>query len=284
MLTVLESIKLSTEYLHKKGIESPRINAELLLSDILKCKRLDLYLKFDQPLKEDEIKTYRGYIGRRGKSEPLQYITGKVEFYGIEFRVNPSVLIPRQETEILIDAIIENVDKEKKLDILDIGTGSGNIAISLAKNLPCAVVTAIDDYPEALKTAVENAKTNFVENNIEFKQYNILNSHQYSVKKYDIIVSNPPYIPAGEFDQLQPELRLFEPRNALTDNEDGYKFFRIISEMANLILKEKGKLFFEAGKDQYKEILEIMERNNFKNLHVKKDYLNIERVIYGELK
>ena len=132
MITVLESINLSSEYLKNKGIESPRINAELLLAHILNCKRLNLYLSFEKPLTEEELQKYRELLRRRSKFEPLQYIIGKVEFYGIDFKVNTSVLIPRQETEIIVETIIGQYDKHDILRILDIGTGSGNIAIALA--------------------------------------------------------------------------------------------------------------------------------------------------------
>ena len=282
MLTVLESIKLSTEYLQKKGVESPRINAELLLANILNCKRLDLYLKFDQPLKEEEINLYREFISRRGKFEPLQYITGSVEFFGLEFKVNKSVLIPRPETEILVETVIYSADKEENIDILDIGTGSGNIAVSVAKNLPNSNISAIDNSSEALLVAKENAKLNSVENRINFINDSILNGIIYSAKKYDIVVSNPPYIPVDEFQNLQPELKVYEPRTALTDEGDGFLFFRIISSKTKNMLKEKGKLFFEVGKDQYKQVENILLENDFRNVTVKKDYLNIERVVYGE--
>ena len=282
MLTVLESIKLSTEYLQKKGIESPRINAELLLVNILKCKRLDLYLKFDQPLKDEEINLYREFINRRGKFEPLQYITGFVEFFGLEFKVNRSVLIPRPETEILVETIIDSAEKEENINILDIGTGSGNIAISVAKNLTNSKVSAIDNSAEALLVAEENAKLNSVEDKIEFLNDSILNGIIHSAKKYDIVVSNPPYISIEEFQNLQPELKFYEPRTALTDEGDGFSFFRIISSKTKNILKEKGKLFFEVGKDQHKQVENILLENDFRNVTVKKDYLNIERVVYGE--
>ncbi|HEY6436691.1 MAG TPA: HemK/PrmC family methyltransferase, partial [Ignavibacteriaceae bacterium] len=135
MITVIESIKLSTDFLAGKGIESPRTNAELLLADIINCKRLDLYLLFDRPLSEVELQHYREYIKRRSSFEPLQYILGKVEFYGLELNVNKSVLIPRPETEILIENIINQFSNEKNLKILDIGCGSGNISIALAVQL-----------------------------------------------------------------------------------------------------------------------------------------------------
>ncbi len=283
MLTVLESIKLSTEYLQNKGIESPRINAELLLANILNCKRLDLYLKFDQPLRKDEIRIYREFIKRRGKFEPLQYIIGSVEFYGLEFKVNKSVLIPRPETEILVETIINSFNSEENIDILDIGTGSGNIAVALAKNLLNSKVDAIDNSLEALEIAKENARLNSVEDRIDFINNNIMNGNNLSAKKYDVVVSNPPYVSVVEFPELQPELKVYEPRIALTDEGDGFSFFRIIASIAKNILKDKAKLFFEVGKDQYKQVKQILQDNNFKNITIKKDYLDIERVIYGEL-
>jgi len=283
MLTVLESIKLSTEYLQNKGIESPRINAELLLANILNCKRLDLYLKFDQPLRKDEIRIYREFIKRRGKFEPLQYIIGSVEFYGLEFKVNKSVLIPRPETEILVETIINSFNSEENIDILDIGTGSGNIAVALAKNLLNSKVDAIDNSLEALEIAKENARLNSVEDRIDFINNNIMNGNNLSAKKYDVVVSNPPYVSVVEFPELQSELKVYEPRIALTDEGDGFSFFRIIASIAKNILKDKAKLFFEVGKDQYKQVEQILQDNNFKNITIKKDYLDIERVIYGEL-
>ena len=158
MITVLESINLSTQYLSEKGIESPRTNAELLLANIIGCKRLELYLSFDRPLGETELQKYREQIKRRGRFEPLQYITGKVEFYGLELKVNPSVLIPRPETELLVENILNQFSKEKEPIILDIGCGSGNIAIALAANLPAAKITSTDVSAEALKVAEENSE------------------------------------------------------------------------------------------------------------------------------
>lgn len=282
MLTVLESLNLSTKYLQKKGIESPRINAELLLAHILNCKRLDLYLAFDRPLTENETNLYREFLKRRSNFEPLQYIIGSVEFYGLNFKVNSSVLIPRQETEVLVESVIENTDKEVNISILDIGTGSGNIAICIGKNLPDSKITAIDNDPAALKIARENAIQNNSEN-ILFLEKDILKNGNYFAGKFDVIVSNPPYISEKDFFNLAPELKVYEPKNALTDKNDGFTFYKIISEKAKDILTENGKLFFELGINQSEEVKKIMIDNNFKNIKIKKDYLGIERVIYGEL-
>jgi release factor glutamine methyltransferase len=280
MLTVLEAINLSTEYLSKKEIESPKINAELLLAHTLKCKRLDLYLSFDRPLNEDEVNIYRDFIRRRSKAEPLQYIIGEVEFFGLKFKVKPSVLIPRPETEILIETIINSVSKEEKLKVMDIGTGSGNIAICLAKYLPQGSVLSIDINPQALKTAEENAAINSVSDKIIFLLHNI-ESDELQDNDFDIVVSNPPYISLSDFPLLKPELKVYEPKSALTDFDDGLKFFKIISPKAKNLLKPGGKLFFELGAGQSEKVSSILKENNFKDIHIKKDYQQIDRVISG---
>ncbi len=245
MLTVLDAINLSTDYLKKKNIESPRINAEHLLSHVLKRKRLELYLSFDKPLNEHETNLYRELIRRRGTAEPLQYILGSVEFYGLEFRVTRDVLIPRPETEILIEKIVESFDRNNQLKILDIGTGSGNIAISLAKNFIKAEVKGIDMSREALKIAKENSGLNDVNGNVIFEEFDILKHNFNTDARYDIIVSNPPYVSVKEYPELRPELNVYEPRIALTDENDGLNFYRVISEKSKNILKKNGRIFLE---------------------------------------
>lgn len=282
MLTVLESIKLSTEYLEKKGVESPRINAELLLAHILNCKRLGLYLSYDRPLSEDEIIQYRKFLKRRGQFEPYQYIVGSVEFYGLQFEVNSSVLIPRPETEILVEEITTQYKNSGEVKILDIGTGSGNIAISLAHHLPNSKITAIDISPSALEVAKKNASANKTDNRIEFVLNDIL-KNDFNENEFDIVVSNPPYVSVKEFEELQPELKVYEPRYALTDNSDGLIYYREISAKAKKLLKNKGRLFFEIGEGKADEVKRILSENNFSEIIVKNDYLHIERIIFGEI-
>jgi len=283
MPNVLELIQLSTDFLSRKGIESPRLNAELLLADVLKCKRLDLYLAFDKPLKEYEVNLYRDFIVRRGKFEPLQYIVGKVEFYGIDIKLDKSVLIPRQETEIMIDAVLNSIDKTKPVNILDIGTGSGNIAAALAVNMPLAEITAIDISAEALKVAEENFKLHLLNErvttiNTDFN--NIENGFNHS---FDIIVSNPPYVSLNDYEKLQNEIVKYEPQIAVTDMEDGLKFYRQIVKKGRELLKGNGRIFFETGEGQSEKVMEIMSQSGFKNISTVKDYLGINRVIKGEL-
>jgi release factor glutamine methyltransferase len=283
MLTVLEAVKLSADYLQKKGIESPRLNAELLLAHLLNCKRLDLYLLFDRPLKENEVLQYRELLKKRGSFVPLQYIVGNVEFYGLEFKVDSSVLIPRPETELLVETIIEE-NKNTNLKILDIGTGSGIIAIALAKSLGQPELFAIDISEAALENAKKNAIKNDVTDRIKFLQLDVRSELSLSEEWFDIIVSNPPYISKDEFPKLQAELRVFEPAIALTDYSDGLSFYRSISAKAAGLLKNKGKVYFEVGKDQSNLVKKIMEENGFINIKIKKDFQEIERIISGEKK
>lgn len=279
MHTILQLLELSTDYLNSKNVESPRLNAELLLADVLKCSRMDLYLKYDQPLREDEKTIYRDHISRRGKREPVQYITGSVEFYGLEFEVNKNVLIPRPDTEILIEEILNQTSKEDKLRILDVGTGSGNIPIVLAKHLSKSKITAIDISDNAIELARKNATKN--EADVEFLISDIVNYSLDNSKKYDLIVSNPPYIKLQEYTTLEKELLEYEPKNALTDNGDGLSFYKIISEKSDELLEKNGKLFFEVGYDQSEQVSEIMKLNKFNSIRTRTDYGGNSRVVWG---
>jgi len=278
-LTVLEAVQLSTDYFEEKGIESPRLNAELLLSYILNCKRLDLYLMFERPLTYEETQNYREYIARRGKFEPLQYIIGEVEFYDLKLKVNKYVLIPRPETELLIEEAIKVCSENDFKSILDIGTGSGNIPIALAKNLNGVKVISIDKSEEAIRVAAENAEFNEVGDKIEFFVSGIEDYQQNS--EFDLIVSNPPYVSKEDYSTLQKEIVEYEPPQSVTDNSDGYKYYRIISEKAKEMLSESGYLLFEMAEGQSKDIKEILEKNSFTEINIVKDLQNIDRVIIG---
>ncbi len=280
MLTVLNAITLATEYFEKKGIDSPRTNAEILLANILNCKRLDLYLRFDQPLKETEVELYRQFIARRGKYEPVQYIVGNTEFYGLNIDVNPSVLIPRPETEILVETILNKSNTMDDARILDIGSGSGNISIALGKNFPDAEIISLDISDEAINLAQHNANKNNV-SNIKFVKGSIISTGILNDQQFDIIVSNPPYVSIEEYPGLQKEITLYEPVNAVTDNEDGLKFYRKISEFSMERLVDGGSLFFEIGMGQLNHVNSIMKENGFKEINIVKDYQQIDRVIYG---
>jgi len=283
MHTVLELLNLTTAYFEQKSIESPRLNAELLLAESLKCKRLDLYLSFDKPVKQEEVDLYRSYIKRRGNREPLQYILGYVEFYGLIFSVNKNVLIPRQETELLVETVLNQIEKDACMTILDIGTGSGVIAIALAANLQNAKIIAVDKSREALSVAKFNAEANKVLEKITFVETDILTTQLQLSEKIDIIVSNPPYVAQKEFHTLQKEITAHEPNFAVTDFSDGLSFYRKIIETQKIHLNTNGKIFFEVGAGQSEDVVSLFKANNYSPVQVWKDYAGIDRVVKGEL-
>lgn len=279
-LSVLNALQLSSSYLEGKGIDSSRLNSELLLAKILNCRRIDLYLMFDRPLTKDETQTYREFIARRGKYEPLQYILGEVEFYNLKFIVNKNVLIPRPETEILIEETIKICNENNIKTILDVGTGSGNIPIALAKNLNGVEVTSIDFSKEAIKVAEENALINEVADKVQLLTSDI-KTYQPG-NKYDLVISNPPYVAKDDYSSLQKEIVDYEPIESVTDNSDGYEFYRLISERSSYLLEDGGYLLFEAAEGQSEIIQQILKKNSFVDIKVVSDYQNIERVIIGK--
>ncbi len=278
MLTVLESIKLAKEYLEKHKIENPRLNAELLLSDILKCKRLELYTNFDKPLKEEEIQKFRDYLKRRAQGEPIQYIIGKAYFYGFEFIVTKDVLIPRPETELLVEEILSTYKKTDKIKILDVGSGSGNIGITLGKNLLYSEVHCVDISDKAIEIGKLNSSRLNV-SNVKFFNLDILNEIP-SESDYDLIVSNPPYISIERQETLQREVRLYEPHIALFV-EDETKFYRRIIALSKNILKPGGRVFFEIDDEIAANILSLLQENSFENISLRKDLANLNRIISG---
>lgn len=282
-LTVLNAISLSEEYLLKKNVSEARINAELLLADILKCKRLDLYLKFDQPLTNTEIEKYREYLRRRGEHEPLQYILGHTEFYGLEFIVSKDVLIPRPETELLIEKILNDHSDNSSFSVLDIGTGSGAIPIALIKSNENITATAIDISNDALAIAKENALNHSVLDKIEFKSMDVFQEDIMGLQRFDVVVSNPPYVKKENYDNLEPELKDYEPQIALTDNADGLRFYKRITSVAKELLNQNGRLYFEISEGQGQDVSRLLKSEGFGKVDVINDYANLERIVTGEL-
>jgi len=231
--TILAILNLTSEYFKKHAVENPRLNAERLLAHVLKIDRLQLYLQFDRILDKNELADYRVLVKRRVEREPLQYLTGETEFMGLPFKVNSSVLIPRPETEILVQAVLELKDRfGKRTPMLwDIGTGSGCIAVSLAYLWPGLQVRASDISMDAIAVAEQNARVNRVENSIRFLYHDIFQAEPVDMDEVDIIVSNPPYISKDEILKLDREIRDYEPMIALTDAGDGTAFYRRIMEM-----------------------------------------------------
>lgn len=274
-----ELLKKSIEYLQNKGIENPKIDTELIFSEVLKLDRMMLTLSFTRKIKEEEKEIIREMLRKRAVEKiPVQYILGYEGFYGRNFKVNKNVLIPRPETELLVEQCIKMAVEKNSKTILDIGTGSGAIAITLAKELPNAKVLACDISEEALEVAKENGKL-LEANNIKFEKSDVFSGVKF--KEFDMIVSNPPYIPKEEYETLQVEVKMHEPSLALTDNKDGLYFYKKISREAVDYLKQEGILAFEVGYNQGEEVRELMEKAGFKNVLVLKDYQNLDRIVIG---
>lgn len=282
--TILDIIKSSTELLAKKNISNPRLNVELMLCEVMDCDRVKLYLDFEKPLTKSELELYREWFKRRLNYEPLQYITGNAYFFGYRFRVNENVLIPRQETEILVEKILEDIKNSGKsyVSILDIGTGSGCIAIALGKkidelNLDYNIV-GIDVSKGALEVAESNLeRLGGDKNKISFVEKDVFNIENFS-KDIDYIVSNPPYNPFNEFESLDEGVNKFEPSISLTDFKDGLSFYKKIIELyTNPVIT--GKLFFEIAYNQKSALENLLDE--FKEIQGEffKDYSDNFRVL-----
>ncbi|MBU1125387.1 MAG: peptide chain release factor N(5)-glutamine methyltransferase [Candidatus Omnitrophica bacterium] len=267
--------------------------AELLFTSVLGCDRAQLYLNRDAILSAAHSRSIASALRRRMRGEPMQYILGTTEFMGLEFRVTPAVLVPRPETEIVVEKVIELVKRlmcnGKRIKILDIGTGSGCIAVSLAHFLPYACIDAVDISIQALAVARDNARSHGVQERIRFIQKDVMARHQlsripYPVSQYDFVISNPPYVPTGEIRTLQPEVQ-HEPRLALDGGKDGLDFYRRIMRVAPEYLTAGGWLVMEMGCGQYKMILRLLEESgSFRCKEVVKDYQRIERVVFAQSK
>lgn len=269
----------SIQYLKKYNVENARLDAEYIFAHVLGVKRASLILNFNMEISEENKNLIRKYIVRRGKyREPLQYILKEWEFYGRTFKVAEGVLIPRPDTEILAEQCIILMKDFENPKILDIGTGSGAISVTLAKELPNSEVLGLDISDEALKIAVENRELNGA-SNLKFLKSDVF--QHVKEKNYDLIVSNPPYIPVEEYNELMPEVKQYEPRMALTDGGDGYYFYRKISEESMEYLKNGGYLAFEVGYNQGETVSQLMEKNGFRIEGRIADYAGIERVIIG---
>ena len=255
----------------------------LILENKQQLKRIDLALQHDLTFSEDEIKIWNAILEQLKNEIPVQYLLGETSFYGLDFEVNTNVLIPRPETEELVDWIIKSnqVDQNSKgLKILDIGTGSGCIAISLANYIPNAKVFAIDVSESALDTAKKNAESNKVE--VTFTNKNILETVDLE-QQYDIIVSNPPYVRNLEKEEIKKNVLNNEPHLALfVEDNDALIFYRKIAELAQKNLSEKGQLFFEINQYLGQEMINLLEEMNFKNVELRKDIYGNDRMIRSE--
>ena len=277
--TVMKILGWTREYLAGRGVENARLEAEWMLCRAVGLDRVGLYLNHDRPLNDAELACYRGMISRRGRREPLQHILGSQEFCGLEFEVTADVLIPRHDTETLVDEAVSRMPQARS--ILDIGTGSGCIAVSLAVRLPDAAVAAIDISPAALAVARRNAAHHGV--SIEFLEGSLF--APAAGRSFDLIVSNPPYIPSGDIEQLDPEVRDFDPRTALDGGADGLDIYRSLTAAAPLHLNPGGWLLLEVGQGQAADVADLIRQtHHFDGPVTARDHGRVERVVAARRK
>ena len=278
---VIDLIQWAESYFKKLLFDKPRAEIEWLLCALLNCERLDLYLRYDEPLSKPQLDTLRGWVKRRLEKEPLQYITGVCEFYGRDFFVTPDVLIPRPETERLIDIALKKLKSVKSPRILDIGTGSGCIAITMAVERPDATVLGIDNSSGALTIAKRNS-INLKAIEHSFIKMNILESTPKG--KFDLVISNPPYISKKEIPELMKDVIGFEPESALTDYRDGLTFYKRFAEIAPKITHYNSLFIFEVGlKEHPQKVYNIFSNQGYTNIELIKDYNGDDRVIVVQI-
>jgi release factor glutamine methyltransferase len=282
-VTVLEAIKRSTEFLTRKGVESPRLQTELLLAHLLQYPRMKLYLDFERPLTPAQVEALRELIRRRGQREPLQHIIGSTSFCGLEIAVSPDVLIPRPETELLAERGWTFLNQLATLNpqpstALDFGTGSGCLAIALAFKCPAAEVYAVDISPEALALARQNAARHGLAERIRFLQGDGFAALPEGIQ-FDLLISNPPYIPGAEIASLQPEVRDYDPRRALDGGADGLDYGRRLAVEAGRFLKPHGRIMLEFGDGQAEPLRAILQEQKWIVEAIEADYNRQPRIV-----
>ena len=274
-MTYQEALRYGQIRLIAAGVLEVESDAWLLMSAVCRIDRNFYYVYGNEEMIKEQEKEYMALLEKRAERIPLQYITGEQDFMGLNFKVNPGVLIPRQDTETLVEEVLKAVTPG--MEVLDLCTGSGCIAVSLAKFVPGAKVQGVDISPEAFNVSEENARRNGV--NVHFFLSDMFGQVE---GKFDVIVSNPPYIPTGEIQGLMPEVKDFEPHLALDGKEDGLWFYRILAGEGKKYLKPKGTLMVEIGCDQGKDVSRIFKDNGYCDIKVIKDLAGLDRVVTGK--
>jgi len=280
--TIQKLLNWVTEYLTNKGIDSPRLSAEILLSCALNMKRIELYMYFDRPVEKEQLDLLHGLVKRAGQNEPIAYLTGKTEFYSIELNITPDCLIPRPETELLVERAVEFLrTRTGKQLVCDLCTGCGCIAVAIAKNLADADIIATDISDAALSIAAKNIEKHQLKNRITPLCGDLFDPllPQMTDNKFDLLVCNPPYVSAPEFEKLDKNVKDYEPRIALFAGADGLDIYRRIIEKADDFLKPDAALMLEIGYSQGQAVKELLEQADcFAKVTIEKDFHNNDRI------
>jgi len=281
--TIQKLLNWTTEYLTQKGVDAPRLSAELLLSSVLGLKRIELYTQYNRVVEEEHLAKLRELVKRAGGHEPIAYLVGKTEFYSIEFEVTPDCLIPRPETELLVQRAIEFLrQRTGPHHVCDLCTGCGTIAVAIAKNVPDARVVATDLSAAALGVAARNIKKYQLEERVELLHGDLFEPliPHLDVTQFDLIACNPPYVSAAEYEALEKNVKDYEPRLALYGGQDGLDIYRRICEQVGRFLKPDGALLLEIGYTQGPAVRELLEQTGlFPSVRVDKDLTGHDRVV-----
>lgn len=276
--SIREAFTEASSFLNNLGVLEPQRNAQLLLEHVLGLSGTSYYMALPEPFPADRREAWEDAVNRKAQGEPAQYITGEQEFYGRVFEVTPDVLIPRPETELLVEAVLKEAGEMPGLRVADIGTGSGAIAATLALEARAWQVAASDISPEALRVAARNAAR--LGAKVEFRQGNLL--EPFAGAALDIVVSNPPYIPADDIEALQPEVREYEPRMALDGGDDGLHPYRIMMKQLGLLAAPPRIIAFELGMGQAGDVAELLSSaGHWEQIVTVKDLAGIERHVLG---
>jgi release factor glutamine methyltransferase len=279
--TILKLLHWTTDYFKRNKVAEPRASAEVLLAHLLSEDRLFLYLNYDRPMETEELTAFRTFVRRRLAGEPNQYITGMQEFWSLPFRVSPDVLIPRPETEVLLETVLEFLGSpHPEVRVVDLGTGSGAIAVALARELPVINIVATDSSMAAVEQAQENALLNQIDSKIHFVCADMFTAFSSASPKFTVVATNPPYVSHAEFSKLSPEIRDYEPRYALDGGPDGLATIRRIIKEAPTVLSPKGALIMEIGADQAEGVSALVkDSQHYESYRIIRDYSGLDRVL-----
>ncbi len=284
--TIQKLLNWITDYLTQKGVDSPRLSAELLLSSVLGLKRIELYTQYNQPVAQERLEQLRGLVKRAGRHEPVVYLVGKTEFYSMQFEVTSDCMIPRPETELLVQRAIEFLRRRSgPQQVCDLCTGCGVIAVAIAANVPDARVVATDLSDAALGVAAKNVAKHGLAGRVELLQGDLFEPviPQLDVTPFNLIACNPPYVSTAEYEALEKNVKDYEPRLALHAGDDGLDIYRRLCEQVGPFLKSGGILLLEIGYMQGSAVRELLERTGaFAEIRVEKDLQKNDRVVVAQ--